>query len=82
VKRPPNQKCDDCQFEKCLAARFQMYSANPKNLGTYDPINHNSNWFVWDLVTSCGGDVQYNEFGWRGWNHPFYYFYGQMPDKP
>jgi hypothetical protein len=39
----------------------------------------NSNAFVRELVRSCGGDVQFNEFHY---NNPFswYNFYGQMPD--
>lgn len=77
VSKPCNQ--GHCQFEECLVNRFNFYWDHPNDLPTYDPINANSNAFVRELVRSCGGDVQFNEFHY---NNPlsWYNFYGQMPD--
>ena len=78
--RPPmNAPCGKaCTFENCLVKKLQMYIANPQNIGQYDPVNHNSNWFVWDVIASCNGNVNFDSFQIID-GRPQYNFYGQMP---
>jgi len=65
-----------CAFENCIADRFffdlrsAMKGRNTKP--DYDPVNSNSNAYVYGLVKSCGGQMSYPGF--------FSGFFGQMPD--
>ena len=52
-----------CKFEKCLASTFGFYSSNQQALPDDGPINSNSNQFVKDLITSCGGQVWFPFWG-------------------
>jgi len=81
VDRPTSGRYSgDKTFEQCIDKQYHFFKAHPQALPPYDPINSNSNAFVRDLVTSCGGSLTYNEFHYVS---PFswYHFYGQMPSN-
>ena len=78
LKRPGSDSC--CNFEQCLIKQAQMYWDHPSIWGQYDPVNHNSNAWIYMVVESCGGEVKFKTFQFLsplGW----YHFYGQMPSK-
>jgi RHS repeat-associated protein len=67
VQPPKDNHC--CNFEKCIAKQFSFYFSNQQALPDYHFINSNSNQFAKDLITSCGGNVNFPFLGG---------FYGQV----
>jgi RHS repeat-associated protein len=67
VQPPKDNRC--CNFEKCIAKQFSFYFSNQQALPDYGAINSNSNQFAKNLITSCGGNVNFPFLGG---------FYGQV----
>jgi len=67
----------NCAFENCLVDRFMFHylaaSQGQNTLPDYNPVNANSNAFVYSLVKSCGGGMSYPDNFWSG-------FFGEMPN--
>jgi RHS repeat-associated protein len=61
--KPPKDNCSPCVFENCIAKQFNFYFTNQQALPNYDAINSNSNQFSKDLITSCGGNVNFPFWG-------------------
>jgi RHS repeat-associated protein len=64
--QPPKGNCSPgspCGFENCIAKQFNFYFTNQQALPNYGAINSNSNQFAKDLITSCGGNVNFPFWG-------------------
>lgn len=57
---PVSGPTQDCQFEKCLMKAFNAQDSNNSGLlPKYNATGPNSNTFVANLITQCGGSAQF-----------------------